>query len=126
MEGMASAVQEAASPGLWALWLIALNSVSVFFALRHREAGFVLAAWLASLALLAAVHGLEPALVHLAVWPPLLVWLVWRNPVDNVRAPYGAWLVALFASNLVALGLSAFGLYQDAAARGDLSAIAAL
>lgn len=100
-------------------WLIFINTASVFFVFHRVEARSVLAVWVA-LALLSmglAEREIAPRLVAAAtaaLWTPLLVWLIWRNPVEDVREPWGTYLVLLFTSNLVATCLSAANLWLRA------------
>lgn len=96
-------------------WLILINTASVFFVFHRAEARPVLAVW-AALVLLGmglAERGMAPCFIaaaSAAFWTPLLVWLVWRNPVEDVREPWGTYLVLLFASNLIAACLAAANL----------------
>lgn len=89
-------------------WLIFINSLSLLLIFALAEARVILAVWLATLALTALFF--EAAgftrwlgLVHAALWAPLLVWLVVRNPADGLRRTGDVWLVAMFTSNLVAV-----------------------
>ena len=72
------------------------------------EARAVLAVWLANVGLTLAlfeVFGFTRVLglAYLALWTPLLFWLVRRNAADGLREPRDVWLVTMFASNLAAL-----------------------
>ena len=93
-------------------WLIFINTASVFFVSHRVEARWALAVWVA-LVLLSMGFAERETAPHLvaaataALWTPLLVWLVWRNPIEDVREPWGTYLGLLFASNLVAVCLSA-------------------
>lgn len=100
-------------------WLIFINTASVFFVLHRAEARLVLAVW-AALVLLSmglAEREMAPrfiAAAAAALWTPLLVWLVWRNPIEDAREPWGTYLVLLFASNLIAACLAAANLWFHA------------
>lgn len=109
----------------WVYWLAFINSAAILFVFTRKEAGWILAVWLASIPLLALLYaqfGFSRllGLVHLSLWTPLLIWLVWRNPVDDMREPWGFYLVLLFTSNLVALGLHAASLYRYATGDGAI------
>jgi hypothetical protein len=75
-------------------WLIFINTASVFFVLHRPEARWVLGVW-AALVLLGmglAEREIAPrfiAATTTAIWTPLVVWLVWRNPIE-MRASPGA------------------------------------
>ncbi len=89
-------------------WLIINNTASVFFVFGRLEGRTVLAVWLANVALTLALfefYGFSRilGLGYLALWTPLLAWLVRRNAADGLREPRDIWLVTMFASNLVAL-----------------------
>lgn len=96
-------------------WLVFINTASIFFVLHRVEARVVFAVWAALIALSAGLAEREMA-PHIigaaaaALWTPLLVWLVWRNPIEDVREPWGTYLVPLFASNLIAACLAAVNL----------------
>ncbi|MDP1627047.1 hypothetical protein [Parvibaculum sp.] len=120
IEGLAEQIAQApdALRG-WIYWLAFINSAALLFIFTRMEARWIFAAWLAGLPLLALVFDLSGftallALVHLSIWAPLLCWLVWRNPVDGMREPWSFYLVLVFTTNLVALGLDAAGLYRYA------------
>lgn len=109
----------------WVYWLAFINSAAILFVFTRMEARWILAAWLVSIPLLTSLYaqfGFSQllGLVHLSLWTPLLVWLVWRNPVDGIREPWGVYLVLLFTSNLVALGLHAASLYRYATGDGAI------
>ncbi len=100
-------------------WLGFINSAALLFIFTRTEARWIFAAWLAGLPLLALLFELSGfttllALVYLSIWAPLLCWLVWRNPVDGMREPWNFYLVLLFTSDLVALGLGSAGLFRYA------------
>ncbi|MEX0840538.1 MAG: hypothetical protein WD034_13485 [Parvibaculum sp.] len=104
MEWMERLLADPALPQAFLTWLIFINSLAVFFFFSHFAARAVLAVWLANLSLIGlAFAGGVPALSHVLLWTPLLLWLIWRNPEFALRSPLGLWLVAVFASNLVGL-----------------------
>lgn len=110
----------------WIYWLVFINSTSILFIFTRVEARWALAAWLVSIPAMGLASerlGFTAALalVHLSIWAPLLVWLVWRNPVSGMRDPWGFYLVLLFASNLIALGLDTADLYRYATGGGALA-----
>ncbi|MEP0708553.1 MAG: hypothetical protein ABJL17_08495 [Parvibaculum sp.] len=89
-------------------WLIFINTASVFFIFGRMEGRAVLAVWVANVALTLALfefYGFSRVLGlgYLALWTPLLAWLVRRNAADGLREPRDIWLVTMFASNLAAL-----------------------
>ncbi|MEQ8268318.1 MAG: hypothetical protein RH982_14075 [Parvibaculum sp.] len=109
----------------WVYWLAFINSAAILFVFTRMEARWILAVWLVSIPLLASLYkqfGFSQllGLVHLSLWTPLLVWLVWRNSVDGMREPWGFYLVLLFTSNLVALGLHAANLFRYATGGGAI------
>lgn len=89
-------------------WLIFVNTASLFFVFGRMEARTVLAVWLANIALTAALfelYGFSRVLGfgYLALWTPLLAWLVCRNAARGLSEPRDIWLAIMFASNLAAL-----------------------
>ncbi|MBO6635620.1 hypothetical protein [Parvibaculum sp.] len=89
-------------------WLIFINTASVFFVFGRMEARAVLAVWLANVGLTLALFeffGFTQALglAYLALWTPLLFWLIHRNAAEGLREPRDIWLATMFASNLAAL-----------------------
>jgi len=89
-------------------WLIFINTASVFFVFGRMEARAVLAVWLANVGLTLALFDLfgftqALGLAYLALWTPLLFWLIRRNAANGLREPRDVWLVTMFASNLAAL-----------------------
>jgi len=100
-------------------WLVFINAASLFFVFHRAEARWVFAVWAALVLLsMGLAEGRMPqhaiGAAAIALWTPLLVWLVWRNPIEDVREPWGTYLVLLFASNLVAACLSAANLWARA------------
>ncbi|ABS64105.1 hypothetical protein Plav_2496 [Parvibaculum lavamentivorans DS-1] len=99
-------------------WLVFINSASLLFVFtRMMEARWIFAASLCSIALFGLAFDFSGftallAAVHFSVWAPLLIWLVWRNPVDGVREAWSFYMVLMFTSNLVALGFDVAGLYH--------------
>ncbi len=92
---------------IWVVWLMLVNSASVFF-VRRREARWVLGAWLVNallMTVLAEVNGFNRllGLSHVLVWTPLLVYLALRWSGFSGASLYDKWLRVLFASNLLSL-----------------------
>lgn len=92
----------------WIFWLIVANMASLFF-LRHREARWVLAAWIANvitMETLVRVNGYNRLLgiSHVVWWTPLLIAL-WRGREwwPGAQAAAGRWVRILFATNLASL-----------------------
>lgn len=88
-------------------WLIFINSLSIFFVIRRAEARAIFAGWAAVVLIAMGMAEREMtagpiSAAAAAIWLPLLFWLVWRNPVEDAREPWGLYLILLFASNLVA------------------------
>ncbi|MBC7103150.1 MAG: hypothetical protein H5U13_08015 [Parvibaculum sp.] len=96
--------------------LVFINTASVFFVFHRAEARWVLAIWAALVlpGMGLAEREIAPRIIAApttAFWTPLLVWLIWRNPIKDAREPWGTCLVLLFASNLIAACLAAANLW---------------
>ncbi len=96
---------------VWVAWLIVVNTASLLF-LRRIEGRWVLAAWVANLLFMSALHWLNGynrllGLSHLLIWTPLLVAL-WRRRDELPRGGNpGTWIRALILTNAVSLVIDA-------------------
>ncbi|MBX3505966.1 MAG: hypothetical protein KF895_10850 [Parvibaculum sp.] len=89
-------------------WILFINSLSLALVFTLAEARIVFAVWMATLGLTLLSFewwGFSRALgaAYLALWTPLIFWLVIRNPADGLKQAGDVWLVAMFTSNLVAV-----------------------
>jgi hypothetical protein len=91
---------------LWILWMVLLNSASLFF-LRRAEARWVLAAWLGSLVtmyLLYETFGYTRilGLSHVLWWTPLVVYLFRRRAGfgEGAFGGWARWLALTLATSL--------------------------
>ena len=97
---------------IWVNWMGALFMVAFVFAFKHKAARFALltffvftfigamiAVWLTG-----TIHWI--ALVHLIVWPPLLIHLINRE-IRSVgfkpKSAYGLWVILLTITMIVSL-----------------------
>ncbi|MFK5978020.1 MAG: hypothetical protein QM488_03935 [Rhizobiaceae bacterium] len=97
---------------IWVNWMGALFMLAFVFAFKHKAARFALftffvltimgamiAVWLTG-----SIHWI--ALVHLIVWPPLLVHLInreIRNDGFEPKSFYGVWVILLTITMVVSL-----------------------
>jgi hypothetical protein len=112
----------------WVLWLVVVNSASIVFVRAHREARWVLAAWLVNFAVMSLLFerfGFVRllGLAHVLVWTPLLVYL-WRRLPDVRRnrggGAFRAWLGALMVSNAISLVIDYVDVVRYLAGDGSL------
>jgi hypothetical protein len=92
---------------LWILWMVILNSASIFF-LRRAEARWTLAAWLGNLFTmnrLFEVFGYTRilGLSHVLWWTPLVVYLFRRRASfgEGAFGGWARWLALTLAASLV-------------------------
>ena len=100
---------------LWILWLVVVNSASLFF-LRRIEARWVLVAWIINAILMTVLFEWQGftrllGLSHIVCWTPLLIYLGKQKVYRRRGQMYATWLKALFWSDLVALAID----YADVA-----------
>ncbi len=94
---------------LWILWLVVVNTASLFF-LRRHEARWVLAAWLANAVLITALfewggYTRFLGLSHVICWTPLLIYLWRRRSAWSGHGRFSIWIRALFLTNLISLAI---------------------
>lgn len=92
----------------WVFWMIVLNTASLLFAWRHREARWVLLAWIVNgplMSYLFQTYGFVRllGLSHVIVWTPLLLYLWPRWGGFEPRTPFGAWARVLVLTNTASL-----------------------
>ncbi len=101
----------------WFWWLVFINSLSMGFVIWSREARWILAVWLINiwglelfyniwgLRLLDGVIGYSRLLnlTHIALWTPLLAYLILRAPHIAWRSVTGRYIGLLMFSNAIAL-----------------------
>ena len=97
---------------IWVNWMGALFSASLFFVAIHKTARFALLTFfvftflgaLIAVWLTGTIHWI--ALVHLIVWPPLLIHLV-KHEIRSVgfqpKSLYGGWVILLTITMIVSL-----------------------
>ena len=93
---------------LWVMWMMALNTASMFFCLKNMEARFVLAAWIPNgifMTLLAEYAGYTRilGLSHMIFWTPLVIYLFTRRKNFEWATIYGKWLYILLVTNVASL-----------------------
>ena len=91
----------------WIFWMIGINLLCLAF-LRHKEARWVLVAWVGNLILMSALFELNGynrllGLSHVVWWTPLLVYLLLgRDRIPSAGA-FATWVRVLFVTNAISL-----------------------
>ena len=92
---------------IWMGWMMVINLMPFLF-LRHREARWTLAAFVASfisMNLLAEMNGFNRLLgiAHIIWWTPLVIYLFRRRKELDYATLFGRWVIVLLITNTASL-----------------------
>lgn len=109
----------------WVYWLIAINSLSLFFAFTRNEAHWVLTAWLGNLIMMpmlfeAVGYVRLLGLTHIVFWTPLVVYL-WRQRSEFGSSWSGRYLWVVLATNSASLIIDYIDVVRYLLGDGDLA-----
>ncbi|MDP2150288.1 MAG: hypothetical protein Q8K13_11665 [Parvibaculum sp.] len=109
----------------WVYWLIAINSLSLFFAFTRNEAHWVLTAWLGNLVMMpmlfeAVGYVRLLGLTHIVFWTPLVVYL-WRQRSEFGSSWSGRYLWVVLATNSASLIIDYIDVVRYLLGDGDLA-----
>ncbi|PKQ07217.1 MAG: hypothetical protein CVT72_03950 [Alphaproteobacteria bacterium HGW-Alphaproteobacteria-11] len=109
----------------WVYWLIAINSLSLFFAFTRNEAHWVLTAWLGNLLVMpmlfeAVGYVRLLGLTHIIFWTPLVTYL-WRQRSEFGNSWSGRYLWVVLATNSASLIIDYIDVVRYFLGDGDLA-----
>lgn len=113
MEEMEAAINAATSPAvkMWMNWMLLIFLASLLFVWKHKTAWAILAAFLLTLPFALYIFNITQSvpligLAHIALWPPLAVFLVlmeFKGEKSRLKTPYGIYLVLLLTTITISL-----------------------
>lgn len=113
MEEMDLAIKAATTPAvqIWMNWMLIVFAVSIIFSWKHKNARFVLAAFILSIPVGLFIFSLTKSahligIAHILLWGPLAVYLILkdvRGGSFKPRTPYGIWIILLLSTIFISL-----------------------
>lgn len=109
----------------WVYWLIAINSLSLFFAFTRNEAHWVLTAWLGNLVMMPMLFDAVGyvrllGLTHIVFWTPLVIYL-WRQRSTFGNSWSGRYLWVVLVTNTASLIIDYIDVVRYLLGDGDLA-----
>ena len=109
----------------WVYWLIAINSLSLFFAFTRNEAHWVLTAWLGNLVMMPMLFDAVGyvrllGLTHIVFWTPLVLYL-WHQRSAFGNSWSGRYLWVVLVTNTASLIIDYIDVVRYLLGDGDLA-----
>ncbi len=106
-------------PMPWRIWLglmVAVNAVGPIYFFEALEAKIVLAAFLASMALMTAIFASKGFVRLLGIghifWVPMIPWLWNRLDQVGLGEPFGYWIIAVIIIDSISLIIDAIDVFR--------------
>jgi len=93
---------------IWINWMMLVNSISVFFLLKHKDARIILVVWLLNAGCMMAsaeVWGYVRllGLSHIVWWTPLMAYLIMNRKKYDLKTWFGRWIWIVIVTDCLSL-----------------------